>query len=240
VNKRQRPHGKYVPILADGHVRLYLPVERYDEIDSMRSGGYELDDQSQDLLKIVRRIKEAEKQRKESEQIKREFINKTVSDFSREIGSIDIICPYCLGRINHNWPRDQGAILCGWYDLATGECNGNASFSIDRANLMLGVPEVERYICPVKKANLALAIYDFRYLKEEIEWRVKEIRKSTLSETSFCDAELAKIFPFRVSVRRTSRVFKELLCSLIKKDAIDWVNSLALGDLASLLEKGCA
>lgn len=65
MNKQQTPYGKYVPILADGHVRLYLPLERYAEIDSMRSSGYDLNDQSQHLLKIVRRIKEAERQRKE-------------------------------------------------------------------------------------------------------------------------------------------------------------------------------
>ena len=49
MNKRQRLYGKYVPILADDHVRLYLPLERYAEIDSMRSSGYDLDDQSQRL-----------------------------------------------------------------------------------------------------------------------------------------------------------------------------------------------
>jgi hypothetical protein len=58
-------------------------------------------------------------------------------------------------------------------------------------------------------------------------------------ECLFCDAELAKIFPFRINVRRTRQDFKEFLCSLVEKGAIDWVNTLALGDLTSLLEKAC-
>jgi hypothetical protein len=236
MNKRQGLYGKYVPILADGRVRLYLPLEKCNEINRMRADGYELDDESQHLLSIVQLIKDAEGRRRNSEQSKQDFVKENLSDFSREVGSIDVVCPYCLGSINHNWPC-EGAVLCGWYDLVTRDCDGNASLCIDRANLVLGIPEVEKYTCPVKKTQLDLTIYEFEYLKDEVEWRVKEIHRSMGNGISSCEAKLSKVFPIRISVRRTNRDFRDFVCSLMEKDAIDWVNTLALGDLAGLLER---
>jgi hypothetical protein len=99
------------------------PLEKHDEIDGMKADGHDPEDWSQHLLKMVRRIKEAEERRKTPEPKRRQFLIETFSDFCRKTGSIDIICPYCLGRMNHNVPRDQGAVLCGWYDLVTGECS---------------------------------------------------------------------------------------------------------------------
>jgi len=237
MNSEQgRLHGKYVPILADGQVKLYLPLERYCEIEGMKASGYNVDDKLQHLVATVRIIKDTEERREESEQRKRKFIEESLGDFSREVGSISIICPYCLGKINHKCEGHQGDILCGRYDLVTPECDGKASYTIDRANLVMGIPEVERYSCPVKGAQLDLAIYELKYLKEEMEWRSREIHRSIMGETS-CDGELSKVFPIRISVRRTSRNFKEFVYSLMEKDAVDWLNTLILDDLTSLLER---
>jgi len=217
-------------------VKLYLPLERYSEIEGMKANGYEVDDKLQQLIATVRIIKEAEGRRRKSEQKKREFIEESLGDFFKEVGSIKVICPYCLGMINQNWEGHQGDVLCGRYDLVISECDGNASYTIDRANLVMGIPEVERYSCPVKGTQLDLAIYEFKYLKEEVKWRSREIHRSIMGETS-CDGELSKVFPIRISVRRISKNFKDLVYTLMEKDAIDWLNTLTLDDLASLLEK---
>jgi len=82
------------------------------------------------------------------------------------VGCVSVICPYCLGRINQNWEGHQGNVLCGRYDLVIPECDGNASYTIDRANLVMGAPEVEVYSCPIKETQLDLAIYEFSYLIE--------------------------------------------------------------------------
>lgn len=57
-----------------------------------------------------------------------------------------------------------------------------------------------------------------------------------MSENPSCDAELSKIFPFRINVRRTKRDFKNLICSLMRRDAVNWINTLAFEDLTGLLE----
>jgi hypothetical protein len=107
----------------------------------------------------------------------------------------------------------MGAMPCGWYDLVTSDCNGNAPFTIDRTNFVLGTPEVEKYTCPVKKTQLDLAIYHFRYLKDEMKWRAREIRKSLHHKRNSCDAELSKVFPIRISVRRSNRDFRDFVCA---------------------------
>ena len=44
MSGQRRIHGKYVPILANGQVKLYLPLERFSEIESMEAIGYQVDD----------------------------------------------------------------------------------------------------------------------------------------------------------------------------------------------------
>jgi hypothetical protein len=156
MSRRQRLYGKYVPILADGQVKLYLPLERYSEMNGMKANGYDLSDESQHILELARLIKEAEKRREESERKKQEFIKESLNDFSWEVGSLDIICPYCLGKVNRNWEKDESAVLCGRYDLLTSECNGMAFYTIDRASFVLERQNVEKCICPVKEINVAL------------------------------------------------------------------------------------
>lgn len=236
MSEQQKLHGKYVPILADGQVKLYLPLERFSEIEGMKASGYEVDDRLQQLVALVRIIKDAEARREESEQKKRKFIEESLGDFSTEVGCISVICPYCLGIINQNWECHQGNVLCGRYDLVSLECDGNAPYTIDRANLVMSIPEVEVYSCPIKGTQLDLAIYEFSYLKEEVKWRSREIHRSIVGETS-SDGELSKVFPLRISIRRTSKNFKEFVYSLMEKDAIDWLNTLTLDELTSLLEK---
>ena len=51
------------------------------------------------------------------------------------------------------------------------------------------------------------------------------------------DVELAKVIPLRVSLERTRRSFKEFIRDLMEKDAISWLNTLSLEELASLLER---
>lgn len=235
--EKQKPYGKYVPVLRDGRVKLYLPLERHGEIDIMKARGYQVDEETQSLILRVRRIEAAEERRAELEEKKRRFVEESLRDFSREVGCIEVLCPYCLGKINQNWGRHQGDVLCGWYDWVTHECNGKASYTIDRANLILGIPEVEKYTCPVKGTQLDLAIYELKYLKDEVIRRRRTIQSFRRGETSAsCEAELSEVFPIRISVGRTSKGFKEFICSLMGKDAIDWLNTLTLEDLASLLE----
>ncbi len=236
MSRQQRIHGKYVPILANGQVKLYLPLERFSEIESMEAIGYQVDDRLQQLVATVRIIKDAEVRREVSEQKKRKFIEESLGDFSAEVGCVNVICPYCLGKINQNWEGHHGAVLCGRYDLLIPECDGNASYTIDRANLVMGAPEVEVYSCPVKGSQLDLAIYEFSYLTEEVKWRSRQIHRSIMGEMSY-DIDLSKVFPLRISIRRTSENFKEFVYSLMEKDAIDWLNTLALDELTSLLEK---
>ena len=233
-----RTFGKYVPVTKGGQGRLFLPLERCADLGALKDSGYEFDEESRGLIRIAALIKEAQSRRAESGQRKHEFITAALVDFSQEAGTIDIVCPYCLGRINYNCPSHEGEAICGWYD-ETNKCDGTTLYSIDRANLVLGMPEVERYTCRVRGTPLYLTIYDLRYLREEVDRRTRIIQRSlaTCDRTSTCDVELAKIFPLRVSLERTRRSFKEPVWELLTKDAISWFNTLSLEELGSLLER---
>lgn len=237
--EKGKPFGKYVPISRKGQVRFYLPLEKCTDV--LRASGYDVAEESRGLIKIVGLIKEAESRRAGSEQKKLEFVTRSLKDFSQEVGSIDVVCPYCLGRINRNWPSQEGEVLCGWYDQVSNKCDGKASYTIDRANLVLGIPDVERYTCPAKGAQLDLAVYNFEYLKEEVERRSRAIRGLSMwGKAPDYDVELAKVFPLRVSLERTRRSFKEFILDLMEKDAISWLNTLSLEELSSLLERSAA
>jgi len=67
MSEQQKLHGKYGPILANGQVKLYLPLERFSEIESMEAIGYQVDDRLQQLVATVRIIKDAEVRREASE-----------------------------------------------------------------------------------------------------------------------------------------------------------------------------
>ncbi len=229
---RIKAFGKYVPVTKGGQVKFYLPLERCADIDALSASGYEVAEECQDLIGIVRLIREAESRQAVSERRKRKFVTAALADFSQEVGSIDLLCPYCLGRIERNCPAHEGKVICGWYDEIS-SCDGSASYSVDRANFVLGMPDVERYTCSARGTQLELTVYDLHYLREEIDRRTRIIEGD---QTSACDLELARIFPLRVSLERTRRSFKELVRELMQKDAISWLNTLSLGDLGSLLE----
>lgn len=241
TERAARPFGKYVPISSRGQVRLYIPLEQCADVGQLQASGYDINDESLGLIRTVQIIKEAESRRAESDQRKRMFVTESLADFSREAGTIDVICPYCLGTINRNWPHHEGEVLCGWYDHVTNRCDGNASYTIDRANLVLGKPDVERYACPAKGTQLDLAVYDFDYLKEELDRRTRAIRRlGTGAKAPVYDAELAKLLPLRIGLDRTRPPFKELVLDLMGKDAITWLNTLCLEELTSLLQRSVA
>lgn len=231
--KGAKAFGKYVPVTKGGQVRFYLPLERCADIDAFSASGYEIAEGCQDLIRITRLIREAESRRAVSDQRKREFVTAALADFSQEVGSIELLCPYCLGQIDQNCPAHEGKVICGWYDEIS-NCDGSASYSVDRANFVLGMPDVERYTCSARGTQLQLTVYDLHYLREEIDRRTRIIQGD---QTSTCDTELARIFPLRLSLERTRRSFKELVRELMQKDAISWLNTLSLGDLGSLLER---
>lgn len=233
TQKRAKAFGKYVPITKGGQVRFYLPLERCAETDSLSASGYEVAEECQDLITTVKLIREAESRRAVSDQRKRAFIAAAFADFSREVGSVELLCPYCLGQIEQNCPAYGGKVICGWYDELS-NCNGSASYTIDRANFVLGMPDVERYSCPAHGTVLQLTVYDLHFLREEIDHRIRIIREA---QASTCDIELARIFPLRVSLERTRRSFRELVWEFMQKDAISWLNTLSLEDLTSLLER---
>lgn len=232
-HKAGKAFGKYVPVTRAGQVRFYLPLEECADPDALSATGYEVAEESRNIVRIAGLIREAESRRAVSDQRKREFVTATLADFSHEAGSIELLCPHCLGRINHNCLAHEGKVICGWYDEIS-NCDGSASYSIDRANLVLGMPDVERYICRARETQLQLAVYDLHYLREEIDRRTIIIQAD---QASTCDVELAKIFPLRLSLERTRRSFKELVWELMQKDAISWLNTLSLKELGSLLER---
>ena len=102
------------------------------------------------------------------------------------------------------------------------------------------MPNVEKYTCPLKESELDLAIYDLRYLKEEIEKRSRTISQRKSGEVPPCEVKLAKIFPLRIGLGRTRQSFKEFIIDLLERDAMDWLNTLNLEELASLLEKSAS
>ncbi|RLC93143.1 MAG: hypothetical protein DRI39_06690 [Chloroflexi bacterium] len=239
--KPGKSYGKYVPISSGGQVKLYLPLESCTDADELRTGGYDVSGEARDLMKLVALIKQAEAARAESEQRKRLFVLESLRDFSQAAGSIKVVCPYCLGRINQNCPSQEGEVLCGWHDQIGARCDGNALYTIDRANLVLGIPDVEKYTCLAKGSQLDLAIYDLDYLKEEIARRSMAIRGlGAHGEVPISDKELAMIFPLRISIQRTRQTFKESVFDLLKKDAIEWLNTLSLEELATLLERSAS
>jgi hypothetical protein len=229
--------GKYVAVSESGQPKLYLPLKSYTEIERLIQGGYQIEPGAGELLNMVRSIKSAEERRKDSDQRKQEFVEASLRDFSREVGHVELLCPYCLGRINQNLGRDPGAALCGYQDAVVKECSGNALYTIDRVSFLLGRPaEVEKYRCQVKNKELDLAIYEFSFLKEEIARRRELIQRQAGGESSLMlDAQLAKIFPLRISISRTRQSFKELVYQLMQKEAIDWLNTLTLEELESLM-----
>jgi hypothetical protein len=233
-----RPFGRYVPISSGGHVRLYLPLDKCASVEQLRADGYDVSEEGRGLIRLVRLIQEAEGRRAMSEHRKRVFVLESLRDYSRAVESIDVICPYCLGSVNENWPSLQGETVCGWYDQVSDRCDGNASYTIDRANLVLGIPEVERYTCPARGTHLSLAIYDFDYLREEVDRRSRAIRGlGPRGKAPSCDIDLARILPLRISLERTRPGFRELILDLMNKDALNWVNTLSLEELASLLDR---
>jgi hypothetical protein len=230
--------GRYVPISSSGEVKLYLPLEKCAQLQQLRDCGYEVAGESRGLVKLVELINEAAARRAESEEKKHRYIAESLADFSRQAQSINVVCPYCLGTINSNWPSQVGEVLCGWYDEATRKCDGDASYFIDRAHLVLGLPEVEVYTCHRKGTSLDLSVYDLARLREEIERRSETIGAEARGRgTPAHDAELARILPLRICLHRTRESFKELVCRLMEKDAIVWVNTLSLEELESLLDR---
>ena len=230
--------GRYVPISSSGEVKLYLPLDSCAQPEQLRDRGYEVTGESRGLVKLVELISEAAARRADSDEKKHRYIAESLADFSREAQSIDVVCPYCLGRISSSWPSQEGEVLCGWYDEATPKCDGNASYSIDRAHLVLGLPGVEIYTCHSKGTKLDLSVYDLARLREEIESRSETISAEARQPgTTTHDAELAKILPLRISLHRTRESFKELVCRLMEKDAVVWVNTLSLEELESLLDR---
>jgi hypothetical protein len=230
--------GRYVPISSSGEVKLYLPLEKCAHLEQLQDCGYEVASESRGLVKLVELINEAAARRAESDEKKHRYIAESLADFSREAQSIDVVCPYCLGWISSSWPSQEGEVLCGWYDEATRKCDGDASYSIDRAHLVLGLPEVEVYTCHSKGTRLDLSVYDLAHLREEIGRRSETIsREARQPGTPAHDAELARILPLRISLYRTRESFKQLICRLMEKDAIVWVNTLSLEELESLLDR---
>jgi hypothetical protein len=106
--KTRKQAGKYLPLVREGRVRLYLPLERYGNIEQLIASGYKEDDETRHLMAIASIIKEAKERRAESEEKRRKFITESLKDFHREPGTINIPRPYCLGRVNHNRPSTMG------------------------------------------------------------------------------------------------------------------------------------
>ena len=236
MDEKERMLGKYLPITRQGHVRFYLPLEHCADIKGLEASGYDVADDSRRVIRIIALIKEAADRTADSEIKKRKFVADSLRDFSPGVGAIEVVCPCCLGKINHNCPSREGEVLCGWYDDLTSRCDGNAFYTIDRVSLLVGLPDVERYTCPVRTTRLELDGYDLRYLKEEVDRRSSAIR----GKAPLYDEELAKIFPLRISLERTRQSFKQFIFGLVEKEAIDWLNTLSISQLASLLERAAA
>lgn len=237
IEKKRLP-GKYLRLVKDDGNEFYLPLERCSEIAYLRAGGYVVAEEGRVLLKVAEAIEKADRRRSWSEELRRRYLSEMFADFSRDSGDVHLLCPYCLGRVSCEEPGEQSEMLCGWYDRAMSDCDGTASYRIDRANLMLGSGEVELYTCNVRGGHLDLAARDIDFFREETGKRAELLRMAAMGGiVSEMDMLFALLFPLRVSVTRTDAAFKEYLFGLSEGAGIDWFSTISLGELTSLLEK---
>lgn len=179
---------------------------------------------TKEFTQVSTEIKAAQKRRSPYKKVKRSVV----------------VCPYNVGIANQNEPELQGIVLCAFYQEQRQNCNnGLAKYLGKDEGIMMvrfPMPRIEVFECSDTMERLRINTADYcRPLIEEVKRKeiIKNYREGDKSVEP--DVKLAKRLPLEIPLREMSNKFKELLYRLMKKNAIDWYNTLDVRDLKSIL-----
>lgn len=153
---------------------------------------------------------------------------------------VKVTCPYAIGIVNGESPDLEEQTLCGFYD-DTKDCKALAKyFGVEKpvnAFTIGGSGEVYRCTVSGEYFEFGGLVEAFTEIKE-IGERQKILREmKAMSKSMPREVELLKRLSLNISFEKLNPKFKGLVIGLMEKNAVDWYNTLSVGDLKSIYDK---
>lgn len=155
---------------------------------------------------------------------------------------VKVICPYAMGKVNENDPELEGQTLCSHYNDMKG-CGTLAKyFGVEKpsgAVFVIGGGKGEVYRCTVSGEYLEFGGLRDAFMEiQETRERQKILREmKTMSRSPPREAGLLKRLSLNTSFEKLDSKFKGLVIGLMEKNAVDWYNTISVGDLKSIYDK---